>query len=746
MKNFFTHRFKLLLLPYKHKAACLVFLFSCIFEVVVSLPASAQTIAVENADKFPALNEMVFSYIQNPWRRKNADGTYTPYNENHNIVKLRIKNTGSKTLVISKFTFSNTAVWKITLPSALPLSISPGSTKETSIEFKARDLATRVKVLHDKLTISSNDPAAPTKTVLLNGLWQRTGEGDREPWAREIIDAFGYTSNTGYDYNDGTIDGKTVVPNSDEIISPFFVRANTSLPVKVIQMAAYHGCCASTESFKWYSKGSTTLNTIFTHNALDGQSLLPRKRGSTTELAQGTFSPSSSFGIKLGTSYSDRTRNSQGKIGIRIWKVYDRNGNLVPNAYIMGMDYLGTEAVNYDYNDNLYYLSNVKPDGTASSSELVSTPSSVDFGTVKSGSSKTLSVSLKNLGKSGDPSLKITSVQLSGANASEFRAVLPSTTTLGPQSSTSMSVSFRPSSRGIKNTSLLVYYSTASVPLRIPLYGVANDRSYNVAVVKRIKGGADASITIAGKVWESDKNYRKGSIKLDSQVQPGPISATDQDLLYQTYLSAATNLAETREEIPLSNGSYYVRLHFAENYFASTNSRVFNISIEGQTRLTGFDIHKEVGYRSALVKDFATSVSDGILTLKFNPTVNRVALCGIEIFKVSSASAASEATITQLDSEFLFQSKQVIRQLQVYPNPNQGDEIAIEATNFTKQEMVTLTLLDVLGQVIQVKTLEADDQRSVTTQMSFTQRLKPGVYIFRGQAVSGETQAKIIVE
>lgn len=31
---------------------------------------------------------------------------------------------------------------------------------------------------------------------------------------------------------------------------------------------------------------------------------------------------------------------------------------VIPNAYIMAMDYAG---INYDYNDNVYLITNIKP-------------------------------------------------------------------------------------------------------------------------------------------------------------------------------------------------------------------------------------------------------------------------------------------------------------------------------------------------------------------------------------------------
>ncbi len=330
---------------------------------------------------------------------------------------------------------------------------------------------------------------------------------------------------------------------------------------------------------------------------------------------------------------------------------------------------------------------------------------------------------------------------LGGPNAGEF-AKGSLAVTLAPQGSTNFNVSFKPTSKGIKNAALLVYHDAPGSPLRIPLYGIANESGSTINVVKRVKGAADASVTIAGKVWEADKNYRKGSIKLDSQVQPGPIAATDQDVLYQSYLSAAANLAETREEIPVSNGAYYVRLHFAENFFSANGARIFNINIEGQTRLSNFDIHKEVGYRAALVKDFAVNVNDGVLTLKFNPTANRLALCGVEIFRSASAAVAS----TSFPSELEVNVENNKSQLTVYPNPTSGEKFFVEATHLAPQEEVSFTIYNQTGQIFEVKTAIADENGSAKTQMATNRRLTRGLYILKGRSLSSEAQTKLIVE
>jgi hypothetical protein len=50
---------------------------------------------------------------------------------------------------------------------------------------------------------------------------------------------------------------------------------------------------------------------------------------------------------------------------VRFFPLKDRSGVYVPNTYIMVMDYFG---VNYDYNDNVYVVQNIRPE------ELPATP------------------------------------------------------------------------------------------------------------------------------------------------------------------------------------------------------------------------------------------------------------------------------------------------------------------------------------------------------------------------------------
>ncbi|PSR55472.1 hypothetical protein AHMF7605_19150 [Adhaeribacter arboris] len=626
---------------------------------IVQPELSNANMIVENLDKFPANDHLVASLIQTPWRRTNEDGTFTPYNRNHDVVRMRISNKGTGALTINGLTLSNPSGWKVTkvnnvdydATTAAPISVNAGSSVEVSVQFIAQFTSGRIRILNDTLQIASNDDLNPKKKIVLHGMWQAKGEGSNEPHAQEIIQAFGFKTKVGFNTNDGTNTGNSLVLNSDEILSSFFTRADASKPVYVVQMGAYHGCCAATESFQYYVKGSTSNATVFTHHPLDGQSLLPLRNGTAGTLADGTFNPTGSFGFKVSGSYSDRTRNSEGKIGMRVWKAVDANGNIIPNAYIIGHDYIGNpDVTNYDYQDNVFYVSNIKPEaGSLNYSELVAAPSAVDFGSRQIGATINRTIELKNLGQTyangtTDPDITIKSLEIVGTNLNEFTVAAPVATTIAPQGTLNLSVAFRSNSQGIKNAALLVHYNNGLSPLRIPLYGIADDNCNVITAVKRIKGGADANVTINGKVWEADKAYRLGSVQLDKPAAT-PIAGTDEDALYQTYLSAAADLAETRYSVPVANGNYMVRMHFVENFFTTEGSRVFSINLENQNRQSNFDIFREVGYKAALVKDFAVSITDGKLDVRFNPTANRVALAGMEIFAASANPNA--VTLTQ---------------------------------------------------------------------------------------------------
>ena len=93
------------------------------------------------------------------------------------------------------------------------------------------------------------------------------------------------------------------------------------------------------------------------------------------------------------------------------------------------------------------------------------------------------------------------------------------------------------------------------------------------------------------------------------------ISGTDKPDLYQSERWGQFSYA-----IPVPNGAYTLRLHFAEIYAPANmpGMRVFDVAAEGNTILSNFDIVAEAGQYAAVVKEFAVTVSDGKMDVAFS--------------------------------------------------------------------------------------------------------------------------------
>lgn len=347
------------------------------------VPDAGPEIAVENTDGVPFNDRLIFSRIQN-----NPDGTrYDPPVTFgvHDTVTLRVRNVGTSTLTISSVSTTGGGDWQIV--DAGDSSIAAGSSTNVVVKFvrqRNTSIGCATKCLRfGTLTIVSNDAAKPNLPVELAGFWQDVSEGggDVEPTLEEVIQVFGYkTTLVGAGqqlYNKGQ-----VVTSGEEVFSPYWQRADGSKPVSVRQLAAFHGNNnGQTETIRWHEEDSGTTNTIFTHAGSFGQTLLPPKSGSTTTPAAGTFTPTGRFGFQSGNEWSDPTRNDQSRDRemncpatvhcghhVRFWPARDRSGDIIPDTYLMAQDYANrNNAVNYDFQDNIYLVSNIKPAGATGS-------------------------------------------------------------------------------------------------------------------------------------------------------------------------------------------------------------------------------------------------------------------------------------------------------------------------------------------------------------------------------------------
>ncbi|TVR99956.1 MAG: hypothetical protein EA406_01660 [Rhodospirillales bacterium] len=146
-----------------------------------------------------------------------------------------------------------------------------------------------------------------------------------------------------------------------------------------------------------------------------------------------------------------------------------------------------------------------------------------------------------------------------------------------------------------------------------------------------VGGGA---LSFDGTDWGADA-YFSGST--NSATISAAIAGTDNDALYQS-LRWGQNFSYA---IPVENGDYTVTLQFVETKWESASLRVFDIYVEGEKQISGFDIFAEAGGRH-IAHDVVlpVSVQDGILNLDFLATANQAMIAGIVIETAGGASLA----------------------------------------------------------------------------------------------------------
>ena len=86
--------------------------------------------------------------------------------------------------------------------------------------------------------------------------------------------------------------------------------------------------------------------------------------------------------------------------------------------------------------------------------------------------------------------------------------------------------------------------------------------------------------------------------------------------------------------VPVANGAYQVRLHFAELNKSGAGQRTFDVRLENSTVLSNFDIWAQAGgIDRAITRSFNTSVTDGVMTIDFIRRVQNAKVSAIEIIQ-----------------------------------------------------------------------------------------------------------------
>jgi hypothetical protein len=97
--------------------------------------------------------------------------------------------------------------------------------------------------------------------------------------------------------------------------------------------------------------------------------------------------------------------------------------------------------------------------------------------------------------------------------------------------------------------------------------------------------------------------------------------------------------------VPVSNGAYTVRLHFAELNKNAANLRLFDVRLEGSTVLASFDVFAAAGgIDRAVAREFRTNVTDGAVTIDFVTRKENAKVSAIEIIPIVDTTAPGAVT------------------------------------------------------------------------------------------------------
>jgi hypothetical protein len=174
----------------------------------------------------------------------------------------------------------------------------------------------------------------------------------------------------------------------------------------------------------------------------------------------------------------------------------------------------------------------------------------------------------------------------------------------------------------------------------------------------RVNAGGPA-ITIAGTAWSGCRSTPfcsgwvergfaravRGSRRIANATASSPAS------LYRTYWTGSAGRRGTPAftfELPVRDGDYRVRLHFAEVERMRQGGRMFDVEVEeGWAALDDLDVVAESGGRNrALVRELPVRVEDGSASIAFVREKGRPMVSAIEVIPAPSAQRPAASRLT----------------------------------------------------------------------------------------------------
>ena len=567
---------------------------------------------------FPADDYYTFYRIGNPNTSGGAPNTALTHDTNI----MRLNNKGTGTLIISDIQISNTKNYTYTILNnvgevSFPLSIAPGASRDIQMRITASTTNGRSAMFKESITIVSNADNSAESIATLNGGFAPQPEGGDEITAQQVFDAFGFSSTMRSIVNDnGTItppNGEPTRPSSnfpkpenidagyegDLILSSTFVQADKSKPVIGMQLSALHGKGADNARFV-SSNGSGTVGGMdFRHTQDYYQTLLPQRGGTINADMATTIN--GSFRIAIANYPTSGGNDINGTrpdlLGARVYKAKDREGNIIPNEYIVLQDFIqngcGAGSANCDWNDNTFYFINIRPEA-----QPVALPIEDLFVNVKTSFNKELSGYFEK----GYPGNKLT-----------FSAILAD----GSELPTWMSIDEDGKLEGDVPADAEAIYTIKVVATDLNGLKVNSQVDLIVtdpsAYVLRINAGGP-TVNYDEKQFVKDIYFTGGLPYVNTKA---PLS--------ELHSSERSDAKTFSYAVPVPDGDYTVTLHFAEIYWGAvgggaggTGKRIFDVTLEDNLVLDNYDISADVGAQTPVAKTIQVTVNDGFINLNLS--------------------------------------------------------------------------------------------------------------------------------
>lgn len=248
----------------------------------------------------------------------------------------------------------------------------------------------------------------------------------------------------------------------------------------------------------------------------------------------------------------------------------------------------------------------------------------------------------------------------------------------------------------------------------------------------RINCGGPA-VTTDGVTFVADQYFSSTSAARNN-TSVGDIASTTNDAIYHYYRNAAATGGSFNYTIPVANGTYQIRLNFAEIYYNKARERIFSVNLEGgATELSNFDIFAAAGgAKKMITKVFTIPVNDGKLDIDFTSSVGKAMISAIQVIPASTARKGVEETAVAQN-----------RDLNVYPVPSAG-AVTVEFTPDAEKPAV-VEVFDAKGALASRHVVNAAQAGRVSKVTVDGNQLQPGVYVVKVQSAGKVAYKKLII-